>query len=182
VLEIYPKALHDLGRSCEKLPTDDAVAPLDKLDIKILAHLQNDAGASVGEVAETVNLSVNAVWRRIKRLEADGVIRKRVALLDAEKLGLGLTVFVTVRAAEHTEEWLERFATGVHAIPEVVEFYRMSGEVDYLLKIVVGDVPHYDRVYKKLIKVAKLSDVSSTFAMEAIKHTTAVPIHSSDRF
>lgn len=148
------------------------------MDLKILARLQEVGDESVGATSEKVNLSVNAVWRRIKRLEAEGVIRKRVALLDPEKLGIGLTTFVTIRAGEHTEEWLERFAEGVRDIREVVEFYRMNGDIDYLLKVVVRDVPHYDAVYKRLIKLAKLGDVSSAFAMEAIKHTTALPLPS----
>ena len=112
----------------------------------------------------------------MKRLESEGVIRKRVALLDAEKLGVGVTVFVTVRAAEHSETWLREFAAAVRRLPEVMEFYRMSGEVDYMLKIQVADIAAYDAVYQKLIRSVRLSDVSSAFAMEELKHTTCIPL------
>ncbi len=149
---------------------------LDALDIKLLARLQEDASGSIAQLADAVNLSHNACWRRVKRLEEAGYIRKRVALLDAARLGAGVTVFVTVRAAEHSQAWLAAFASAVEALPEVVEFYRMSGEVDYLLKIQVGDIAAYDRVYQKLIASVRLSDVSSAFAMERIKSTTAVPL------
>src|SRR5579885_2876620 len=133
----------------------------DRTDLRILAALQADASRAVAELAEAVGLSANACWRRVKRLEEAGVIRGRVALLDPEKLDRGVTVFVAIRTNQHTEEWLETFARGVETIAEVVEFYRMSGEVDYLLKVQVADIAHYDRVYKKLIKTASLSDVSS---------------------
>jgi Lrp/AsnC family transcriptional regulator, cysteine-sensing transcriptional activator len=149
---------------------------LDKYDIKLLALLQEDATLTVQELAEKVNLSANACWRRIKKLEDDGVIRKRVVLLDPEKLGAGVTVFVTVRATEHSDAWLSDFSSAVVRIPEVVEFYRMSGDADYLLKLQVADIAAYDRVYKKLIRSVRLLDVSSAFAMEEIKHTTAVPL------
>ena len=148
----------------------------DEFDLKILSLVQNDATLTVNEIAERVNLSPNACWRRIKKLEEDGVIRKRVALLDPAKLGAGVTVFVTIRATEHSDRWLEEFAAAVARIPEVVEFYRMSGDADYLLKLQVADIAAYDSVYKKLIRSVRLSDVSSAFAMEEIKHTTAVPL------
>jgi Lrp/AsnC family transcriptional regulator len=150
--------------------------PLDALDTAILNLLQADASRSIADIAERVHLSQNACWRRIKRLEDEGVILKRVALLDAEKLGAGMTVFVTVRAAEHTEKWLENFAAAVRRMPEVVEFYRIAGEVDYLLKLQVADIAAYDRAYKTLIRSAKLADVSASFAMETMKCTTAVPL------
>jgi len=149
---------------------------LDNLDIAILALLQENASLTIGETAEAVNLSQNACWRRIKRMEESGLIRKRVALLDAAKLGAGVTVFVTLRATEHSEEWLQGLAAAVGRIPEVTEFYRMSGDADYLLKLQVADIAAYDRVYKRLIRVVKLSDVSSAFAMEELKHTTAIPL------
>ncbi len=152
------------------------IVDLDRLDSRILEALQQDAGRAIADLAETVGLSANACWRRIKRLEELGVIRGRVALLDPFKLGLGVTVFVAVRTNEHNDAWLQQFANAVDAIPEVVEFYRMSGDVDYLLKIVVADIAHYDRVYKRLIKSVKLSDVSSSFAMEQMKYTTALPV------
>lgn len=149
---------------------------LDRTDRRILQLLQADAASSIQQVGETVGLSHNACWRRIKRLEADGVIRKRVALVDPQRLGFGVTVFVTVRTRHHTEEWLEKFSRGVAALPEVMEFYRTSGDVDYLLKVLVADIAEYDRFYKKLIAVAPLHDVSSNFAMEQVKYTTEVPV------
>ena len=148
------------------------------MDLKILRLLQEDATLSISELGDRVNLSQNACWRRIRRLEAEGYIRRRVALLDAEKLGCGVTVFVTVRAAEHSDTWLKTFAETVQNIPEIVEFYRMSGDVDYLLKLQVSGIGAYDKVYQKLIRSVRLSDVSSAFAMEEIKHTTAIPLPS----
>ncbi|HXJ02829.1 MAG TPA: Lrp/AsnC family transcriptional regulator [Micropepsaceae bacterium] len=152
------------------------MTPLDSIDIRILSLLQKDASRPIAEIAETVHLSQNACWRRMKRLEEEGVIKKRVALLDAEKLGVGVTVFVSVRAGEHTEKWLESFAAAVRKMPEVVEFYRMAGDVDYLLKLQVADIAAYDRVYKSLIRAAKLMDVSAAFAMEEMKQTTELPL------
>lgn len=149
---------------------------LDAADIRILSALQEDATLSASAVAELVNLSHNACWRRIKRLEDLRVIKRRVAILDARALGMNVTVFVTVRASEHSEEWLDAFAAAVRGIPEVLEFYRMSGDIDYLLKLQVESIESYDAVYKRLIKAAKLTDVSSAFAMEELKHTTALPL------
>jgi Lrp/AsnC family transcriptional regulator len=149
---------------------------LDTYDLRLLALLQEDATLSIADLADRIHLSPNACWKRVKRLEAEGVIRKRVALLDPVKLGAGVTVFVTVRAAEHSESWLSDFAAAVRKLPEVVEFYRMSGDVDYLLKMQVADIAAYDAVYQKLIRSVRLSDVTSTFAMEEIKHTTCVPL------
>lgn len=152
---------------------------LDAADLKILDLLQNDASGSIAEIGERVHLSQNACWRRIRRLEEEGIIAKRVALLDPAKLGVGVTVFVTVRAGEHTEKWLETFSAAVRRMPEVVEFYRLTGEIDYLLKLQVADIAAYDRVYKQLIRSAKLIDVSSAFAMEELKRTTAIPLTSA---
>lgn len=149
---------------------------LDGIDLRILALLQENAARPIGEIAETIHLSQNACWRRIRQLEEGGYILRRVALLDAVKLGAGTTVFVMVRAGEHSPEWLERFAKLVRGIPEIVEFYRMAGEVDYLLKIRVADIAGYDRVYKQLIRAAPLTDVSGAFAMEELKLTTAIPL------
>jgi Lrp/AsnC family transcriptional regulator len=149
---------------------------LDGTDLRILGLLQENAEHSISEIAEAIHLSQNACWRRIRQLEEDGYILKRVALLDAVKLGAGMTVFVMVRAGEHSQEWLERFADAVRKIPEIVEFYRMTGEVDYLIKIRVADIAGYDRVYKQLIRSAPLTDVSGAFAMEELKHTTAIPL------
>ena len=149
---------------------------LDNVDRRILALLQSDATLSIADVAERVGLSQTPCWKRIKRLEADGVITDRVALLDRAKLGVGTTVFVSVRTSQHDEDWLVQFAQAIRAIPEVTEFYRMSGDVDYLLKIVCRDIADYDRIYKEMIRAARLSDVSSSFAMEQIKYTTEVPL------
>jgi Lrp/AsnC family transcriptional regulator len=149
---------------------------LDSFDKKILDCLQDDADMALAEIARQVGLSTTPCWRRIQNLEKAGVIRRRVALMDAQKLNVGVTVFVRIKTSQHTYEWLERFATAVSEIEEVVEFYRMSGDIDYLLKIVVPDIAAYDGVYKRLIKAAELSDVSSNFAMEQIKYTTALPL------
>lgn len=149
---------------------------LDGIDRKILAILQEDAGVGMAEIADRVGLSQTPCWKRIKRLEREGVIERRVAILNRDRLGLGVTVMVFIRTAHHTDEWLQTFAEGVARIPEVVEIYRMSGEIDYLLKIVARDIADYDRIYRKLTKVVPLHDVSSSFAMQEIKATTALPL------
>ena len=149
---------------------------MDSFDRKILTCLQSDASLSVAEIAEHVGLSATPCWRRIRNLEKAGIIRSRVALLDRHKLGLGTTVFVAVRTSNHTEDWLDAFARAVNDFPEVVELHRMSGDVDYLLKVVVADITAYDDFYKRLIARVPLSDVSSSFAMEEIKSTTALPL------
>lgn len=149
---------------------------MDAIDREILDHLQKDASTPVAEIAKHVGLSPTPCWRRIQKLEAAGVIRGRVALLDADRIGAGVTVFVAIRTSQHTLDWLENFAAVVTAFPEVVEFYRMSGEVDYLLRVVVPDIRAYDGFYKRLIEKVPLSNVSSSFAMEQIKYTTALPL------
>ncbi len=149
---------------------------LDAVDRRILTALQRDATLSVNALSEAVGLSPTPCWKRVKRLEEAGVITGRVTLVDRETVGLGVTVFVSIRTAAHDEGWLEAFAAGVRRIPEIVEFYRMAGEIDYLLKVVCADIADYDRIYKQLIKVAPLHDVSSSFAMEQIKYTTEVPL------
>ncbi|MCW5223088.1 Lrp/AsnC family transcriptional regulator [Verminephrobacter aporrectodeae] len=149
---------------------------MDKKDKDILAILQEDATQPVNAVAERVNLSMTACWKRIQRLTDEGVIRKQVCLLDPRKLGLGIVVFVSIKTSHHDAQWLQKFSKGVQEIPEVVEFYRMSGDIDYLLKVLVSDISGYDLVYKKLIRIAELFDVSSSFAMEELKCTTAVPL------
>jgi Lrp/AsnC family transcriptional regulator len=149
---------------------------MDDIDRNILANLQDDATLSLNEIAARVGLSPTPCWRRIQKLEESGVIRARVALLDGAKLNVGVTVFVSIRTNQHNSEWLEKFADSVAAIPEVVEFYRMSGEIDYLLRVVVPNIEAYDAFYKRLIAVIDLSDVSSSFAMEQIKYTTALPL------
>ena len=149
---------------------------LDDADIRILTVLQEDATLSIANIALKVNMSHNACWRRIKRLEDSGVITQRVTLLDAGALGLDLTVFVSIRAAEHSEDWLKLLTAAVKDIPEVVEFYRMTGDVDYLLKLRVESMAAYDTVYRRLIRAVRLTDVSSAFSMEEIKCTTALPL------
>ncbi len=149
---------------------------MDDIDRRILKVLQKNADLPVAEIAEQVGLSASPCWRRIQKLEAEGVIERRVALLNPEKMNVGVTVFVAIRTSRHDEDWLSDFASKVIRIPEVVELYRMSGEIDYMLRIVVPDIKAYDAVYKRLIAAVPLFDVSSSFAMEAIKYTTALPV------
>ena len=149
---------------------------MDAIDRKILAVVQEDASLSVAEIGSRVGLSSTPCWKRIQRLEADGVIQKRVALIDAAKIGLGITVFVSVETGDHSQDWLQRFAELVGAMPEVMEFYRMAGDVDYMLRVVVPDIAGYDTFYKKLIGTVPLKNVTSRFAMEKIKSVTALPI------
>lgn len=149
---------------------------IDDADIRILGIMQEDATLSIANIAAKANMSNNTCWRRIKRMEEAGVISRRVTLLDASKLGLDMTVFVSVRASEHSEEWLQKLTDVVRDIPEVVEFYRMSGDVDYLLKLRVESIGAYDAVYRRLIRSVRLTDVSSAFSMEEIKCTTALPL------
>jgi Lrp/AsnC family transcriptional regulator len=152
------------------------VAKLDRIDRKILAILQNDATPAVAEIASRVGLSTTPCWRRIQKLETDGVIAKRVALLDPAKVNAGVTAFVAIRTNQHNEEWLRRFSGIIDGFPEVVEFYRMAGEIDYLLRVVVPDIARFDAFYKRLIEQIALQDVSTSFAMEQIKFTTALPL------
>ena len=149
---------------------------IDETDRRILALLQENADLSVAEIGTRVGLSSTPCWRRIQNLEKQGVIRKKVALLDRRAIDVPLTVFIMIRTSQHNDSWLEKFAKGVSEIPEVLEFYRMSGTVDYLLRIVVPSVETYDAVYKRLISIADLAEVSSSFAMEEIKYTTALPL------
>jgi Lrp/AsnC family transcriptional regulator len=149
---------------------------MDAIDRKILAVVQQDAALSVAEIGQRVGLSSTPCWKRLQRLEADGVITKRVALIDPEKVGLGITVFVSIETGDHSQDWLAKFADTVGAMPEVMEFYRMAGDVDYMLRVVVHDMPGYDTFYKKLIATVPLKNVTSRFAMERIKSTTALPI------
>ncbi len=148
----------------------------DDNDRAILKALQRDATISLETLAERLSLSTNACWRRVKKLEANGVIERRVALVCPEAVGLNVTVFVSIKTGDHSADWLKTFAEATAGVSEVVEFYRMAGDVDYLLKLLVRDVADYDRVYKKLIAAASLADVSASFAMERIKYETAVPI------
>jgi Lrp/AsnC family transcriptional regulator len=149
---------------------------MDAIDRKILAVVQGDASLSVAEIGNRVGLSSTPCWKRIQRLEAEGVITKRVALIDPAKIGLGITVFVSVETGDHSQDWLRTFAETVQEMPEVMEFYRMAGDVDYMLRVVVPDIAGYDTFYKKLIGTVPLKNVTSRFAMEKIKSTTALPI------
>ena len=149
---------------------------LDEMDIKILRILQEDCTCSVADIGKEVGLSTTPCWRRIQKLEEAGVIRRRVAVLDADKVNAGVTVFVSIKTDQHTLAWLEKFHAAVVDFPEVVQFYRMSGEVDYLLRVVVPDIASYDAFYKKLISRIEITKVSSAFAMEQIKYTTAMPL------
>ena len=149
---------------------------LDDMDIKILRVLQADATRPVADIGKEVGLSTTPCWRRIQKLEDAGVILRRVALLDPTKVNTGVTVFVSIKTDKHSVEWLERFHKAVIDFPEVVEFYRMSGEVDYLMRVVVPDIAAYDAFYKRLIARIEISKVSSAFAMEQIKYTTELPL------
>ncbi len=149
---------------------------MDRLDRKILRLLQEDATLAVADIAKKVGLSTTPCWRRIQKLEEDGVVMRRVAVLDPEKINTKVTVFVSIRTGSHNVEWLKRFSELVQEFPEVVEFYRMSGDVDYLLKVVVPDIAAYDAFYKRMIAKIDIRDVSSAFAMEQIKYTTQLPL------
>jgi len=149
---------------------------MDKLDRKILELIQKDASLTAADLADRVGLSKAPCWRRIKRLEEEGVIKQTVALLDARALNVGTTVFVTLKTGNHSEAWFERFVRAVRDIPEVTEIHRMSGDVDYLMRIVVPDIDAYDVVYKRLIASVEFQDVSASFALETIKYTTALPL------
>ena len=151
-------------------------AEIDAIDRRILAELQRDGTLSVDQLSERVGLSRNACWRRVKSLEGDGVITGRVALVDAERLGLGLSVFIMVRTSTHDPEWLAKFRAAVTSFPEISAVYRMSGDLDYVLRARVADVKAYDRLYQRLIAKVPLSDVSASFVMEEIKETTIVPV------
>lgn len=149
---------------------------MDRIDKNILHWLQRDASLSVAELAEKVGLSSTPCWRRVQQLEKAGIITRRVALVDPRKINLGITAFVRVRTNRHDTDWLETFAQAAERIPEIVEVHRLSGDIDYLLRIVVPDIAGYDKVYKELISSADFADVSANFAMEEIKSTTALPL------
>lgn len=149
---------------------------IDAIDRRILAELQRDATLSADQLSERINLSRNACWRRMRRLADDGFITGRVALVDAEKLGLGLSVFILIRTSNHDQDWLARFRTAVTSFPEITGAYRMSGDLDYVLRARVADVKAYDRLYQRIIAKVPLSDVSASFVMEEIKDTTVVPM------
>lgn len=149
---------------------------MDRLDRKILRLLQEDATLAVADIAKKVGLSTTPCWRRIQKFEEDGVIKRRVAILDPVQVNTRVTVFVSIRTDSHSHEWLKHFSEVAGEFPEVVEFYRMSGDVDYLLRIVVPDIAAYDTFYKKLISKIEIRNVSSSFAMEQIKYTTELPL------
>ena len=149
---------------------------MDTTDKRILDLLQRDASLTVKQIAEQISLSVTPCWKRIQKLEEQGYIRARVALLDPIRINANVTVFVAIKTDQHTVQWIERFNEEVKELPEVMEIYRMSGEVDYLLRVVVNSIEAYDQFYKKLIERVELSNVTSSFAMEQIKYTTALPI------
>lgn len=150
---------------------------MDDIDRSLLEILQLNATVSIAEMAKRVGLSPTPCWKRIQKLEAAGVITRRVAVLDPDRVGVGLSVLVNIEAGEHTPEWLDRFSTGITTMPEVMEVYRMAGDVDYVLRVAVADMAEYDAFYKRLIAIASMKNVTSRFAMERMKHTTAYPLH-----
>jgi Lrp/AsnC family transcriptional regulator len=149
---------------------------MDSKDKRILELLQEDAMLSAADIAEQVGLTTTPCWRRIQKLEAQGYIRKRVALLDPARLNVATTVFVAIRTSRHSDDWLDRFTRALASMPEIVEAHRLSGDTDYLLRIVVPDIHEYDRVYQQLIRELEFLDVSSSFSMEVLKSTTAIPV------
>jgi Lrp/AsnC family transcriptional regulator len=153
-----------------------AQGSMDKLDCRILELLQQDGGLTAAEIADRVGLSKAPCWRRIQKLQEEGVIKRTVALLDARALNVGTTVFVMLKTAKHNQAWFDKFVAAVRDIPEVTEIHRMSGDVDYLMRIVVPDIDAYDVVYKRLISAVEFLDVSASFALETIKYTTALPL------
>jgi Lrp/AsnC family transcriptional regulator len=152
------------------------MASLDAIDRQLLAILQSDVSLSIEELAERVGLTKTPCWRRVQKLEKSGIIRRKVALLNAVMLGLPVSVFAQVKTDQHTAEWAESFATTVAALPEVVDCYRMAGDYDYLIRVVVSDIAAYDQFYKNLISQVGISDIVSNFAMEQIKSTTELPV------
>jgi Lrp/AsnC family transcriptional regulator len=150
---------------------------MDDIDRALLDILQQDATLSIAQMAERIGLSPTPCWKRIQKLEAQGVITRRVAVVDPDRVGVGLSVLVGIEAGEHTPEWLQRFSDGVAALPEVMEVYRMAGDVDYMLRVAVADMAEYDAFYKRLIALAPMKNVTSRFAMERMKYTTAYPLH-----
>ena len=153
---------------------------MDDIDRKILTLLQDNAAVPVAELAKAVGLSPTPCWKRVQKLEASGVILGRVAVVDPHKIGLGLTVFVSIETEDHSQPWLARFAAAVSALPEVMDIYRMAGDVDYLLRVVVADTAAYDAFYRRLIAAVPLKKVTSRFAMERIKAATAYRIPGTE--
>lgn len=151
---------------------------IDETDRRILAELQRDSSPSMDELSERAHLSRNACWRRVKNMEAAGVIRGHAAILDADKLGCGLAALVFIKAASHDPDWLEKFRLAAASIPHVVEAFRMTGDLDYMLKVRVADMRAYDRFYQKLIRAVPLADVSASFVMEEIKENRGLPLEA----
>ncbi|HTT80254.1 MAG TPA: Lrp/AsnC family transcriptional regulator [Stellaceae bacterium] len=150
---------------------------MDEIDRSLLEMLQQNASLSIAQMADRVGLSPTPCWKRIQKLEAAGVITRRVAIVDPDRVGVGLSVLVSIAAGEHTPEWLERFSRGIGQLPEIMEAYRMAGDVDYVLRVAVADMAEYDTFYQRLIAIAPMKNVTSRFAMERLKHTTAYPLH-----
>jgi Lrp/AsnC family transcriptional regulator len=176
ILPLTAKSLRSKTTPSRKCIPPNGAPMLDEMDIKILRLLQDDCTRPVAEIGKEVGLSTTPCWRRVQKLEEAGIIRRRVALLDPQQVNAGVTVFVSIKTDQHSHGWLEKFHSAVVDFPEVVEFYRMSGEVDYLLRVAVPDIAAYDVFYKKLIARIEIAKVSSAFAMEQIKYTTALPL------
>ena len=149
---------------------------MDKLDQHILRILQTDSSLSISEIARKIGLCASPCWKRINKLQNDGIIKSKIALLDGNLLGFGLTAYVSIKTGEHSGDWLEKFSKTVTKMPEVMEFHRMAGDVDYMLKVVVSDIQAFDNFYKRLISSSSINEVTSRFSMETIKETTALPI------
>ena len=154
---------------------------LDLIDRKIIAELMRDATTPVAQIADRVGLSQTPCWKRIQKLEASGVLTGRVALAEPNRIGFALTVFVGIEASDHSSEWREAFAAATASIPEIMEVWRMAGEVDYLLRVAVADMPAYDALYKRLTDAVPIKNVTSHFAMERMKFTTAYPVDTYNR-
>jgi Lrp/AsnC family transcriptional regulator len=153
------------------------VSKVDKIDKQILYLLQNDASLSLQQISEQLNLTSTPCWNRIKRLENTGVIKQRVALVNAQKIGLDLIAFVQIKTQQHSEDWFQQFVLQIKGFAQVMEFYRMAGEYDYMMKVIVADMHSYDQFYKMLVNnVSGLTDVNSSFAMEQLKYTTELPL------
>ncbi|WGF88414.1 Lrp/AsnC family transcriptional regulator [Marinivivus vitaminiproducens] len=158
------------------MQNDRRTASLDAIDLRILDLLQRDATLPIAQIGERVGLSQTPCWKRIQRLEASGVIERRVALVNPDKVGLGMTVMVAIETGDHSKDWLDRFAETVSGFPEVMEFYRMAGDIDYLVRVVVADMPAYDAFYRRLVEAMPLKSVTARFALERIKTSTVLPI------
>jgi Lrp/AsnC family transcriptional regulator len=169
--------LDPLRNNVAPIPDSKRYCFVDKLDKRILELLQKNGDLTAAELADKIGLSKAPCWRRIQRLRELGVIKNTVALLDSHALNVGTTVFVSIKTANHSAAWFDKFVKAVREVPEIVEIYRMSGDMDYLMRIVVPDIDGYDVVYKRLIAAVDFLDVSASFALETIKHTTALPLN-----